>query len=101
MYGCNKERAHNEKTDCSCHGIGTGIGHIVLCLQGVVTGIDIFRPQTIGGKWTISFDNGDTYEHAKCVYWGTTDDTSVWELMDGSTVIQSGTMHAVQEKQGL
>lgn len=58
-------------------------------------------PQTIGGKWTISFDNGDTYEHAKCVYWGTTDDTSVWELMDGSTVIQSGTMHAVQEKQGL
>ena len=44
MYGCNKERAHNEKTDCSCHGSGIGVGHFMLCLQGMDTGIDIFRP---------------------------------------------------------
>lgn len=55
-------------------------------------------PQTIGGKWTVSFDNGDTYHGAVCSYWGTTDDTSVWQLSDGTVMIQSGTCHAVQEK---
>lgn len=54
-------------------------------------------PQTIGGTWTISFDNGDVYHGATCSYWGTTDDTSVWKLPDGSTLIQSGTCHAIQE----
>lgn len=54
-------------------------------------------PQTIGGKWTVSFDNGDTYHGAVCSYWGTTDDTSVWKLSDGTVMIQSGTCHAVQE----
>lgn len=54
-------------------------------------------PQTIGGKWTVSFDNGDTYHGAVCSYWGTTDDTSVWKLPDGTVMIQSGTCHAVQE----
>lgn len=54
-------------------------------------------PQTIGGKWTVSFDNGDTYHGAICSYWGTTDDTSVWKLSDGTVMIQSGTCHAVQE----
>ena len=54
-------------------------------------------PQTIGGKWTVSFDNGDTYHGAVCSYWGTTHDTSVWKLSDGTVMIQSGTCHAVQE----
>ena len=54
-------------------------------------------PQTIGGKWTVSFDNGDTYHGAVCSYWGTTDDTSVWKLSDGTVMIQSETCHAVQE----
>ena len=54
-------------------------------------------PQTIGGKWTVSFDSGDTYHGAVCSYWGTTDDTSVWKLSDGTVMIQSGTCHAVQE----
>ena len=54
-------------------------------------------PQTIGGKWTVSCDNGDTYHGAVCSYWGTTDDTSVWKLSDGTVMIQSGTCHAVQE----
>ena len=54
-------------------------------------------PQTIGGKWTVSFDNGDTYHGAVCSYWGTTDDTSVWKLSDGTVMIQSGTCHAIQE----
>lgn len=54
-------------------------------------------PQTIGGKWTVSFDNGDVYHDAVCSYWGTTDDTSVWTLGDGSIMIQSGAVHAVQQ----
>lgn len=58
-------------------------------------------PQTIGGTWTVSFENGDTFHGAKCTYWGTTDDTSVWELSDGRKLIQSGTVHAVSEKGSL
>lgn len=54
-------------------------------------------PQTIGGTWTISFPNGDVYKGSKCIYWGTTDDTSVWELLNGKILIQSGTVHAIQE----
>ena len=54
-------------------------------------------PQTLGGTWTVSFDNGDTYHGATCSYWGTTDDTSVWTLPDGTRLIQSGNVHAVQE----
>lgn len=55
-------------------------------------------PQTLGLTWTVSFDNGDTFHGARCNYWGTTDDTSVWELPDGRKLIQSGTVHAVSEK---
>lgn len=54
-------------------------------------------PQTIGGLWTIMFDNGDIYEHVTCLYWGTEDDTSTWELPNGRKLIQSGNIHAVQE----
>lgn len=57
-------------------------------------------PQTIGGTWTVSFDNGDSYQGVTCLYWGTTDDTSVWKLPDGRKLIQSGTVHAVSEQDG-
>ena len=53
-------------------------------------------PQTIGGRWDVFFDNGDTYRGVKCLYWGTNDDTSVWESAGGMILIQSGTVHAVQ-----
>lgn len=29
-------------------------------------------PQTIGGRWTVHFPDGSTYENAKCTYWGYT-----------------------------
>lgn len=54
-------------------------------------------PQTIGGLWTVSFPNGEKYEHVSCSYWGTDDDTSVWILEDGRKLIQSGTVWASQE----
>ena len=66
-------------------------------LKGISQELSYSDPQTIGGKWTVSFDNGDTYRGAVCSYWGTTDDTSVWKLSDGTVMIQSGTCHAVQE----
>ena len=66
-------------------------------LKGISQELSYSDPQTIGGKWTVSFDNGDTYHGAVCSYWGTTDDTSVWKLSDGIVMIQSGTCHAVQE----
>lgn len=66
-------------------------------LKGISQELSYSDPQTIGGKWTVSFDNGDTYRGAVCSYWGTTDDTSVWKLPDGTVMIQSGTCHAVQE----
>lgn len=66
-------------------------------LKGISQELSYSDPQTIGGKWTVSFDNGDTYHGAVCSYWGTTDDTSVWKLSDGTVMIQSGTCHAVQE----
>lgn len=53
-------------------------------------------PQTIGGRWTVHFPDGSTYENAKCTYWGTQDDTSVWTLEDGTTLIQSGTVWATK-----
>lgn len=53
-------------------------------------------PQTLGGKWDVFFDEGTVYHDAVCSYWGTTDDTSVWTLPDGSILIQSGTCHAVR-----
>lgn len=53
-------------------------------------------PQTLGGYWTVHFPDGSVYKNVKCTYWGTKDDTSVWELSDGSTLIQSGTVWAVK-----
>ena len=54
-------------------------------------------PETLGGKWTISFPTGEKYYHTTCTYWGTTDDTSVWTLENGTKLIQSGTVWATQE----
>lgn len=53
-------------------------------------------PQTIGGRWTVTSGN-KTYEHLKCTYWGTEDDTSIFEDYDGHIYVFSGTMSAVKE----
>lgn len=55
-------------------------------------------PQTIGGRWTVHFPDGTMYENAKCTYWGTGDDTSVWKLEDETTLIQSGTVWATKKE---
>ena len=53
-------------------------------------------PQTIGGKWTVTSIN-KTYEHLKCIYWGTEDDTAIFENDNGRIYVFSGTMNAIQE----
>lgn len=64
--------------------------------KGWSQGFTYKDPQTLGGYWTVHFPDGSIYENAKCTYWGTEDDTSVWELKDGTTLIQSGTVWATK-----
>lgn len=73
----------------------TSCGYSIKALSREATYKD---PQSIGGYWTIYFDNGDVYENVICSYWGMEDDTSVWEKTDGTMLIQSGACHAVQVK---
>lgn len=73
----------------------TSCGYSVKALSRGATYKD---PQSIGGYWTIYFDNGDVYENVICSYWGMEDDTSVWEKTDGTMLVQSGACHAVQVK---
>lgn len=53
-------------------------------------------PETIGGSWTVT-SCGITYNHLKCVYWGTKDDTAVFKDSEGKVYCFSGTMNAIQE----
>ncbi len=53
-------------------------------------------PETIGGLWTVTSQN-KTYEHLKCTYWGTSDDTAIFKDSNGHIYVFSGTMSAVQE----
>ena len=53
-------------------------------------------PETIGGTWTVT-SQGKTYEHLKCTYWGTNDDTAIFKDSTGHAYVFSGTMSAVQE----
>lgn len=64
--------------------------------KDVKIGFTYKDPQTIGGKWTVTSIN-KTYEHLKCVYWGTEDDTAIFEDNDGHIYVFSGTMNAMQE----
>lgn len=47
-------------------------------------------PQTLGGYWNVTMQTGQIFEHVKCIYWGTDDDTSVFEMDDGTLICQSG-----------
>lgn len=51
----------------------------------------------MGGRWSVSFEGGDTYHNAECIYWGINVDKSIWKLSDGRIMVQSGAVHAVQE----
>jgi len=53
-------------------------------------------PQTIGGYWDVTMQTGQTFRHVKCIYWGTDDDTAVFELDDGTIVCQSGACVCVE-----
>lgn len=54
-------------------------------------------PEIMGGLWSVSFEGGDTYHNAECIYWGITEDISIWKLSDGRIMVQSGAVHAVQD----
>lgn len=47
-------------------------------------------PQTLGGYWNVTMQTGQAFDHVKCIYWGTEDDTSVFEMDDGTLICQSG-----------
>ena len=53
--------------------------------------------QTIGGYWAVTMQTGQTFYHAKCTYWGTEDDTAVFEMDDGTLICQSGAVVCVKE----
>ena len=54
-------------------------------------------PQTVGGYWTVTMQTGQTFNHVKCTYWGTSDDTAVFEMDDGTIICQSGAVVCVYE----
>ena len=55
-------------------------------------------PQTLGGYWNITLQTGQTFLHVKCTYWGTNDDTAVFELDDGTVICQSGAVVCVRAR---
>ena len=55
-------------------------------------------PQTLGGYWDVTMQTGQTFSHVKCTYWGTDDDTAVFEMSDGTLVVQSGACVCVRSK---
>lgn len=52
-------------------------------------------PQTLGGYWTLIY-SGEKYEHCKCIYWGTEDDTAMFDW-NGTTICSSGTVLLIKE----
>ena len=52
-------------------------------------------PQSIGGYWDVTMQTGQTFQHVKCTYWGTNDDTAVFEADDGCLICQSGAVVCV------
>ena len=55
-------------------------------------------PQSLGGYWNVTMQTGQTFNHVKCTYWGTSDDTAVFELDDGTLICQSGAVVCVRCK---
>ena len=55
-------------------------------------------PQTLGGYWDVTMQTGQTFNHVKCTYWGTNDDTAVFEMTDGTLIVQSGACVCVRSK---
>lgn len=55
-------------------------------------------PETIGGYWDVTMQTGQTFLHVKCSYWGTDDDTAVFETDDGTIICQSGACVCVKCK---
>lgn len=53
-------------------------------------------PQTIGGYWNVTMQTGQTFYHVKCTYWGTEDDTAVFQMDDGTLICQSGACVCVE-----
>lgn len=47
-------------------------------------------PQTLGGYWNVTMQTGQTFNHVKCIYWGTNDDTAVFQMDNGTIICQSG-----------
>lgn len=47
-------------------------------------------PQMVGGYWDVTMQTGQIFSHVRCLYWGTDDDTAVFEMDNGRIVCQSG-----------
>ena len=52
-------------------------------------------PQTVGGYWNVTMQTGQTFNHVRCTYWGTDDDTAVFQMDDGTVICQSGAVVCV------
>ena len=55
-------------------------------------------PQSLGGYWNVTMQTGQTFNHVKCIYWGTDDDTAVFQMDDGTLICQSGAVVCVEYK---
>ena len=53
-------------------------------------------PQSVGGYWNVTMQTGQVFNHVKCIYWGTNDDTAVFEMDDGTLICQSGAVVCVK-----
>ena len=56
-------------------------------------------PQMIGGYWDVTMQTGQVFYHVKCTYWGTSDDTAVFEMDDGTIICQSGACVCIKSRQ--
>lgn len=55
-------------------------------------------PETIGGYWNVTMQTGEYFERVKCLYWGTDDDTAVFQTAEGRLIVQSGACTCIQNK---
>lgn len=53
-------------------------------------------PETMGGYWDVTTQTGQVFNHVKCTYWGTEDDTATFVMDDGTIIIQSGAVVCVR-----
>lgn len=65
-------------------------------LKGLSQAASYKDPQTLGGYWDVTMQTGQTFNHVKCTYWGTADDTAVFETDDGTVICQSGAVVCVR-----